>query len=235
MSASMSLRAWVKNGESPLARAAKAAVLGLRGARLPSIRPVHGALYALYGAVRAGWSGFTRAAWWTPMFLARVETPAPGLYLEGGMPLVMGKLRIRLGRDVRMSGVSTLSGRGASADPVLEVGDNVDIGWQNNIAVGTRISLGNNVRLAGRVHLAGYPGHPMDAADRAAGLPCTEDQIGDIVIEDDVWLATGVTVLAGVRIGRGTVVGAGSLVTRDLPPNVIAAGNPARVIRSLVS
>jgi acetyltransferase-like isoleucine patch superfamily enzyme len=118
---------------------------------------------------------------------------------------------------------------------VLEIGDNVDIGWQSQISAGTRIVIGDNVRLAGRCMLAGFPGHPMDAAARAAGAPDTDDQIGDIVLERDVWLATGVTVLAGVRIGQGTVVAAGSIVTRDLPPRVLAAGVPARVIRALDS
>ena len=64
-------------------------------------------------------------------------------------------------------------------------------------------------------------------------MPDTEDQVGDIVIENDVWLATGVTVLAGVRIGRGSIVAANSVVTRDLPPGVLAAGAPARVVRHL--
>jgi maltose O-acetyltransferase len=53
------------------------------------------------------------------------------------------------------------------------------------------------------------------------------------VIEANVWLGGGVIVLPGVTIGENTVVGAGSIVTRDLPPNVVAAGNPARVVRSL--
>ncbi len=233
MSETMSLRAWAKAGESPAARCVRGTVRALRGARVPVIRPVHGALHALHGALRGAVANLARIAWWTPMFLSRVETKAPGLRLEGGMPLVMGALRIRLGRDVRLSGASTLTGRTASADPVLEVGDNVDIGWQTTIAVGTRVVLEDNVRLAGRVFLPGYPGHPMDAADRAAGLPCTDDQVGDIVLERDVWLGTGVTVLAGVRIGRGTVVGAGSVVTKDLPAFCVAAGNPARVVRAL--
>ena len=101
------------------------------------------------------------------------------------------------------------------------------------IAVGSRIKIGNNVRIAGRTLLAGYPGHPLDAQARAAGLPETDAQVEDIVLEDDVWLATGVSVMAGVNIGKGTVVAAGSIVTRDLPAGVLAGGNPARVIRPL--
>jgi maltose O-acetyltransferase len=53
------------------------------------------------------------------------------------------------------------------------------------------------------------------------------------VIEGNVWLGGGVIVLPGLTIGENTVVGAGSIVTKDLPPNVVAAGNPARVVRSL--
>ncbi len=54
-----------------------------------------------------------------------------------------------------------------------------------------------------------------------------------IVIEDDAWIGAHVTVLPGVRIGRGAIIGAGAVVTQDVPPNSIAAGVPARVIRTL--
>jgi acetyltransferase-like isoleucine patch superfamily enzyme len=54
---------------------------------------------------------------------------------------------------------------------------------------------------------------------------------GDIIIEDEAWLGVGVTVLDGVRIGKGAVVGAGSVVTKDIPEGAIAFGVPARVIR----
>ena len=64
-------------------------------------------------------------------------------------------------------------------------------------------------------------------------MPELDSQCGDIVLEDDVWLATNVSVSAGVTIGRGTIVAAGSVVTKDLPAFVLAGGVPARVIRSL--
>lgn len=54
---------------------------------------------------------------------------------------------------------------------------------------------------------------------------------GPIIIEDDVWLGYGVIVLSGVRIGRGAIIGAGSVVTKDVPAGAIAVGMPARVMR----
>ncbi|NCF30131.1 MAG: acyltransferase [Gammaproteobacteria bacterium] len=184
--------------------------------------------------VTAGFADLIRVLYWTPLFKSRLAAPAANLYLYAGMPLISGPLEICVGSDCRVSGHTTFSGRSAGArTPRLSVGSNVDIGWQTTIAVGTRVVLGDNVRIAGRGFFAGYPGHPLDAKSRALGLPDTDSQVGDIVLEDDVWLATGVMVMAGVRIGRGSVVAAGSIVTRDIPPGVLAAGNPARVVRSL--
>lgn len=230
------LRQWAKNGESPVARILWRAAKALRYGSVPCIPAIHKPLYGLRMAVREGTGFLIRTAWTTPLFQSRLEAPAPRLYLYGGMPLVLGPVHISMGSDVRLSGQTTISGKPTSHPaPRLEVGSNVGIGWQTTIAVGTRVVLGDNVRIAGRAFLAGYPGHPVDAADRAAGKPCTPDQAGDIILERDVWLATGVSVMAGVTIGEGTIVAAGSVVTRDLPPGVIAGGMPARVIRELPS
>ena len=234
MSPSIALRQWVKSRRHPAADLAYRIIHGLRCFSLPVVPGLHRGLYQAYTAARGAASAIARALWWTPLFQSRLEKPAPGLYLYGGMPLVLGPVSIRIGERCRVSGQTTISGRtsGLTA-PLLVVGSNCDIGWQTTIAVGRRILIGDNVRIAGRALLAGYPGHPLAAGPRAAGLPDTEDQVADIVLEDDVWLATGVTVSAGVRIGRGTVVAAGSVVTRDLPAGVLAGGAPARVIRHI--
>lgn len=230
----MSLKQWAKNGNSPVARTLWRAAKAMRGASVPCVPAIHKPLYRLRGLVLDGLTFVVRAGWTTPLFQSRLTGPAPRLYIYGGMPLVLGPVRITMGGDIRLSGQTTISGRPSSIPaPELVVGDNVGIGWQTTIAVGRRIVLGDNVRIAGRAFLAGYPGHPVDAADRAAGLPCTDDQTGDIILEKDVWLATGVTVMAGVTIGEGTIVAAGSVVTKDLPAGVLAGGMPARVIRPL--
>ncbi|WP_230688968.1 DapH/DapD/GlmU-related protein [Micromonospora sp. WMMC415] len=73
------------------------------------------------------------------------------------------------------------------------------------------------------------PTHPVEPEPRRAKWEAAKP----ITIGDNVWLGGGVIVLAGVTIGENTVVGAGAVVTRDLPPNVVALGNPARVVREL--
>jgi serine acetyltransferase len=201
---------------------------------MPVIPGVHASLYSADRFTRGAIAAFARVVWTTPLFQSRLASPAPRMFLYSGIPLVLGSVRMTFGPDCRVSGQTTISGRSSGlVTPELVVGANCDIGWQTTIAVGRKIELGDNVRIAGRAFLAGYPGHPVDAAARAAGLPDTEDQVGDIVIENDVWLATGVIVLAGVRIGRGSIVGANSVVTRDLPAGVLAGGAPARVVRQL--
>lgn len=227
------LRHWVKSRQAPPARLLYGIAMGMRQARMPVIRPLHRALYAAHAAVRHVLAEAARMLWYTPLFVSRLENDAPGLYLYGGMPQLLGPLAITIGRGTRMSGQTTLIGRAGAQPKALVIGSNVDIGWQNTISVGTRVVIGDNVRLAGRCMLAGFPGHPLDPVARAAGAPDEDAQCGDIILEDDVWLATGVMVMAGVRIGRGCVVAAGSVVTRDLPPMVIAAGSPARPVRAI--
>ncbi len=228
------LRQWVKTGQSPVPRAVFRIAKTLRTSSIPVIPPIHAPLYALHRALSSTLGNLARICWYTPLFQTRLTKPAPRMYLYGGMPLILGNLKCTIGADCRVAGRVNLSGRTSTrVTPELIVGNNCDIGWGSSIAVGTTISLGDNVRLSANVHLAGYPGHPLNAEARARGEPETDDQVGDIILEDDVWLATGTTVLKGVRIGRGTIVGAGSVVTKDLPHGVLAAGAPARVVRVL--
>ncbi|WP_310620815.1 acyltransferase [Flexibacterium corallicola] len=225
---------WLKKQDHPAAAKLFKIVKLIKSASVPTIPWLHNWFYQLSRLLKHTFFGFIRIFWTTPLFQSQLTSPAPQLFIYGGMPLVLGNLNMDFGRDVRISGQTTLSARsGGQGTPQLSIGSNVDIGWQTTIAVGRRVKLGDNVRMAGRNFLAGYPGHPLNPEDRAKGLPETEDQVGDIILEDGVWLATGVIVSAGVTIGAGTVVAAGSVVTKDLPPRVLAAGVPAKVIRYL--
>lgn len=95
---------------------------------------------------------------------------------------------------------------------------------------GGKVKIGDRVLFGPNVHLY-CPYHPLDPAKRN-GLEGPE-QTKPITIGNDVWLAGGVIVLPGVTIGDGCTVGAGSVVTKDVEPYTVVAGNPARVIKKL--
>ena len=111
----------------------------------------------------------------------------------------------------------------------LVIGDDVGISGgsicaQVDVRIGARCMLGANVTIADTDF------HPLAAKRRYAseGVRAAAVEIGE-----DVFLGSNVMVLKGVRIGAHSVIGAGSVVTRDIPPNAVAAGNPCRVLRLL--
>lgn len=117
----------------------------------------------------------------------------------------------------------------------VDYGYNINVGENFYANVGCSfmdvapINIGKNVMLGPGCHLL-TPSHPIDAFIRnhsglELGLPIT--------IEDDVWLGGNVTVNPGVTIGARSIVGSGAVVTKDIPCDVIAVGNPARVLRKI--
>jgi len=139
-------------------------------------------------------------------------------------------------RAVALADLVGSLGEGVHVRPPLQM----DYGFQTTIGSGTfinagavildvgRVAIGADVQIGPNVQLL-TPTHPLDPDVRRTGLEAAEP----ITIEDNVWLGGGVIVLPGVTIGRDTVVGAGAVVAKDLPPAVLAVGNPARVIRAL--
>ncbi|NYD41385.1 sugar O-acetyltransferase [Nocardioides panaciterrulae] len=115
-----------------------------------------------------------------------------------------------------------------------------DYGYQTSIGARTfvnfglvcldvaRVRIGDDVQIGPNVQLL-TPTHPVEAGLRREKW----EAAAPITIGDNVWLGGGVIVCPGVTIGANTVVGAGSVVVRDLPANVVAVGNPAKVIRHL--
>ncbi|MGH4118984.1 sugar O-acetyltransferase [Clostridium sp.] len=92
----------------------------------------------------------------------------------------------------------------------------------------TKVKIGDNVMFGPNVHIYTAT-HPLNSVERNAG----KDLGKPVEIGDNAWLGGGVIVCAGIKIGKNTTIGAGSVVTKDIPENVLAAGNPCRVIRNL--
>jgi Acetyltransferase (isoleucine patch superfamily) len=90
------------------------------------------------------------------------------------------------------------------------------------VVIGSRTLFGPNVQIYTAMH-------PMDAQERATGLEFAQP----VTIGEDVWVGGSVVICPGVTIGHRAVIGAGSIVTKDIPDGVFAAGNPCKVIRQL--
>lgn len=115
----------------------------------------------------------------------------------------------------------------------LEVGSNVFLGAGARIWALQNVRIGNDVMFGPEVYVMdGY--HRIDIVGKTI-RDSGADERSPVVIGSDVWVGTRSTIMKGVEIGDGTVVGAESLVTKDLPPYVVAGGNPCRVLRKRFS
>lgn len=112
----------------------------------------------------------------------------------------------------------------------LEIGDNFAM-TGGAICAAERIMIGNNVAIGSNTTIIDTDFHPLNPDFRRRNPQDAET--APVNIDHDVFVGMNCLILKGVTIGRGSVIGAGSVVTRDVPPHVIAAGNPARVIKDV--
>lgn len=145
---------------------------------------------------------------------------------------------ISVGRGTHIRGQLLTFGHGGR----ITMGTYCYVGENSKLWSGVNLSIGDRVLIGHNSSIFDCDTHPLNARARhkqytemiSSGHP---DQIDlreePVRIEDDVWIGCNVVVLKGVTIGRGAVIGAGSIVTHDVPPLVLVAGNPARLVREL--
>ena len=121
----------------------------------------------------------------------------------------------------------------------IVIGKNSYIGLGSRVWSAKRISIGNNVQVAHNVNIFDNNIHSINPAIRNKeflqhyGNNDSDLKEQEVIIEDNVWLGANVIVLKGVKIGENSIVGAGSVITKDIPSNCIAIGNPAKVVRHI--
>ena len=111
----------------------------------------------------------------------------------------------------------------------LAIGDNCHIGRDVLLDLANRIDIGNNVTISMRCSIITH----FDVGDSSLKHKGFARKDGAVTLGDNVYLGSGVTVLHGVTIGAGSLVGSGAIVTTDIPPDSVAVGIPAKVIKSL--
>lgn len=118
--------------------------------------------------------------------------------------------------------------KGAKFTSRVKVGDNSGLGINCNlvgdILIGKDVMMGPEVSIYTTNHAHDKINIPMNLQGYTESKP--------VIVEDDVWIGTRVIILGGVKIGKGSIIGAGSVVTKSIPPYSIVAGNPAKIIKS---
>jgi acetyltransferase-like isoleucine patch superfamily enzyme len=181
-----------------------------------AIRPLPnaaGSLRKLREALRAQWQ------------LRACDTVPLTVTLDGRV-LVKNLGRIDIGERVRFDARIVPTQLSTEIGGTLSIGQKTYLNYGASIGVQQEVSIGANCLIGQYVIIMDSDYH--DLVTRAAPGP-----VAPVIIEDSVWLGARVVVLKGVRIGRGSAVGAGSVVTRDIPSGCLAAGAPARVVRKL--
>ena len=152
------------------------------------------------------------------------------LYIRGKRWIILGP-GFTCGRGLRMDAFGDLS----TSHPLIHIGSQVAINDYVHIGAIESVTIGDRVLIASKVFISDHDhgSYGRGSIHSDPRIPPAERQLSAaaVAIEDDVWLGEFVAVLAGVRIGKGSVIGAMSTVTRDIPPYSIAVGSPARVIK----
>lgn len=110
----------------------------------------------------------------------------------------------------------------------ITLGDNFYANFNLVVVDDGKVIIGNNVMIAPNVTIS-TTGHPVDPTVRITGQQFSQT----VTLEDNVWIGSGAVINPGVTIGRNSVIGAGSVVTKDIPADVVAAGVPCRVLRPI--
>jgi len=233
----MSLIAKIRRGEGPFWGRIKALLKWTLQFHLPVFwltRPLFSFCYYLHVFLRESWLRLARFLWYEPLFRSQCVRVGRGFQMET-LPYIHGTGAIVVGDNVCFGGqpVFIFGNRGEQL-PEITLGDGSFLGHLVILSCARQIHIGKNCLIAGGVQISDYDGHPLQAERRRAGEPTPLENIRPVIIEDDVWIGQSAIILKGVRIGARSIVGAGAVVTKEVPPDVIVAGNPARVVKPLV-
>jgi acetyltransferase-like isoleucine patch superfamily enzyme len=208
------------------------ALLHLHIPVVPPIKPLFAGLYFLHVLVRTLVLNIVRVGWYEPLFRSQCDEVGTGFLMEQ-LVFLQGTGSISIGAHVHLSGKSTIGFCNSVCDrPELRINDSTFIGHDCSIYVARLVQIGRNCLIAGGVVIRDYDGHPVDYLARRNHCAILADSIQTVTIGDDVWIGARAIILKGCTIGARSIIAAAAVVTKDVPPDCIVAGNPARIVKT---
>jgi lipopolysaccharide O-acetyltransferase len=180
--------------------------------------------YSFLGLIR-----LTRDVLYTRIFFPKSRLIRMPFYMRGERFIDFGN-DLTVGVGLRIDALPY----GKAKEKLVRIGDRVQINDYVHIAGRFHLEIGNDVLIASKVFITDHNHGKYSGDDQCSPHETPVERIegaASVIIEDKVWLGEYVVVLPGVRIGKGAVIGAMSVVTKDIPPHTIAVGSPARVIK----
>jgi len=200
----------------------------------PSNRWLFELAFDTHWSAREAYEWVHRSLIATPIFLSKCAVYGERISVDR-IPYITACPRIELGSDIRFSGQIQIKGN-ARRSPTLVIGNGVFAGHWTTFAVAERIEIGDFVAIGGNTYIADTEGHSHYNPQKPIWeVPASDDDIGPVIIEDNVQISRDCMILKGVRIGARSVIGAGSVVRTNIPPDSIVMGNPARVVKRMTS
>jgi acetyltransferase-like isoleucine patch superfamily enzyme len=202
------------------------------------VLPVYRGIWALRQGLINALRHIATFFYYEPMFRSRCRRVGKALNyvkVRQGFPYFHGNIHIFLDDNVTVHSRSSFSAANVFEKPSLYIGNKTYLGPGLSIGVAKRISIGSCCYIASNVTISDNDGHPLDPFSRAKGNPVDKKDIFPVKIGNNVWIGEGAIILKGVSIGEGSVVAARSVVVRDIEPNFVVAGNPAKNTKRIQS
>ena len=224
----------IKRGQTPLYRFLRAVarflILRPTAPRIPGfLRPLLSAIYTFRFAILIPLRWFLQVFYRGPLFQARCAFVGRNLSVDT-LPWVTGPVDVYIGDDVWLGGgISIKAGRALEHRPKVIIKDRAEIGWRVMISVGREVVIEEDAAISFDCRIFDNDGHPREADRRAQKAPVDPRDILPVRICRHAWIGNGTSIMKGVTIGEGAVIGANSVVISSIPPYCLAMGNPAEV------
>ena len=201
-----------------------------KNVNVPYIKPIAGFFYYERVLRHHVWHYISNKFYYEPLLKFVCKKVGRHVRTDGDIPLIVGSGKIVIGNHVFLGNKQAwILQKNLCENPELIIGDHTSINYRTVISVEAKVDIGSYCRIAEEVKIFDNNSHNIYYKDRNM----KEEDVAPIKIKDHVWIGMNSIILKGVTLGMGSVVAAGAIVTKDVPPMTLVGGYPAKIIKRI--
>lgn len=228
------IRFYIKANNTPLSHFLYVCVKKMSYLSLPAPRLLFTPLLYIHITLSRSLRSLLVFFYWKPLFLQYLESKPSCFILHNTMPFVLHNPIISIGEYCNWDGNQAviIARTSPTMRPKLTIGNHVFIGFDVEFNISNEIVIGDRCMIAHGCCFRGFSGHSISPQHRFHEND-KKDLNRSIILGENVWLCEAVKIMPGVSIGDNSVIATGSIVTKDIPANVLAGGIPAKILKHL--